>query len=88
VVGAFEYFDSFIQCRHNCRTGSFSRRTLLVKLVILPFGLRSVSQVSHSVRRCVVVSSGARMIVVLLFIVLEPTEAHSVHVMCLNTQPD
>jgi hypothetical protein len=39
VVGAFECCDGFIQCRHNCRTGSFSRRTLLVKLVILPSGL-------------------------------------------------
>jgi hypothetical protein len=50
VVGAFEYCDGFIQCRHNCRTGSFSRRTLLVKLVILPFGLL-VSQSSFSLRQ-------------------------------------
>ena len=46
-----------------------------MKLVILPFGQlvgQSVSQtVSRSVRKCVVMWSGARMILFLLFIVLE-----------------
>jgi hypothetical protein len=48
--GPFEQYKYFIKCKHNCRTGSFSRRTLLVKLTSLPFG-RSVSQ-SEDVSSC------------------------------------
>jgi len=63
----FEHCKYFIKYRHNCRTGSFLRRTLLVKLASLPF----CQLVDESFRRCVLMWSGTRKIVVLLFIVLE-----------------
>ena len=49
MVGAFEYWKGFIQCWHNYRTGSFSRRTLFVKLVIVTFGWSVGWSVSQSV---------------------------------------